>query len=132
MWALQVVAGPLSPPHCVAGGLGLRGAAAGVPQEFTVSLRDAWGNACGWDSSAVSVQAFWLDSDPVNAWSGAGQVAISQCSEFGNETITYMTHKVCPLSVFTWPLQPCCACTGLLSACSACSLLVPEDCPDAG
>ena len=98
-WALQVAAGPLSPLHCEAQGLGLQEAAAGLPQEFTVSLRDAWGNACAWDSSAVSVQAFWLDAEPLTAWSGTGHVAISQTSALGNVTISYTTHKVCSLSV---------------------------------
>ena len=97
---LQVVAGRLSPQHRDAAGPGLEEAAAGSPQEFNISLRDAWGNACGWGDPAVQVQAFWLPSGgwPSAAAAAAGgmvDVIIDQTSS-SIVTVSYLTPQVGP------------------------------------
>lgn len=56
----QVVPGLVSPLHCQADGPGPREASVGSPQEFSISLRDAWGNLCPWGEADVGMQAFWL------------------------------------------------------------------------
>ena len=105
---LQVVAGPLSPQHCDAAGPGLEEAAAGSPQGFNISLRDAWGNACGWGDPAVQVQAFWL---PSGGWPSAAAAAaaaggmvdviIDQTSS-SIVTVSYLTPQVGASHCWTW------------------------------